>query len=78
MSYSASAEQIEVPEFEEDSEEAYYGPFNVDEFYDDGYEEESVALIEARPQGSDPPADPQLIVSQIVSDYTHWTGPSGV
>ena len=45
MSYSASAEQIEVPEFEEDSEEAYYGPFNADEFYDDEYEDESTALI---------------------------------
>ena len=71
MAYSASAEDIEVPQFEEDSEEAYYGPsFNADEFYDDEYEEESIGLIEGRPQGLDSPANPQLI-EPIVSDYTH-------
>ena len=69
MAASASAEDIEVPAYDEDLEEADLGPgSNIDEFYDDEYEEESIALIEGAPQ-----SNPQLI-GDIVSDYTqqHW------
>ena len=45
---------VQIPDYDEDLEEAYIGPFSeeLDEAYDDAYEAESTAMIE----GSDPPA----------------------
>ena len=49
----ADAEDIAVPEYEEDFDEAYIGPgINMEEFYDDEYEEESTALLEGAPTQS--------------------------
>ena len=46
MNASAYAEDIEVPEYDEDIDEAFTGPgINAEEFYDDEYEEESTALL---------------------------------
>ena len=46
MDAPADAEDIAVPEYEEDIDEAFIGPeINAEEFYDDEYEEESTALL---------------------------------
>ena len=41
---------IAVPDYEEDLDETFHGPFinELDESYDDAYEEESTAILEGR------------------------------
>lgn len=61
-------ELIQVPDYDEDLEEAFNGPvFN--EFYDDEYEEESQALIEATMEDTEPTPS-QLIGQYDVGVYT--------
>ena len=70
MDASAYAEDIEVPDYDEDIDEAFTGPgILTEEFYDDEYEEESVALIE----GAASLSHPELIASGSANTHESAT-----
>ena len=61
---------IGIPDFDEDLEEAFQGPevlreYESDEYYDDEYEKESQALIEATQNWTTP-----QLSRHVVSDHT--------
>ena len=64
-----------IPDYDEDFQEAFIGPAymadmaEMDETYDDDYEAQSTAAIEAREPGAS-----VIVPSGIVSDYTHPWG----
>ena len=64
-----------IPDYDEDLDEAFAGPEVLHDednvFYDDEYEEESQALIEATVEGT----NPLLMGQQIVSDHIQFKAP---
>ena len=68
-----------IPEYDEDLDEAFEGPAVLreyedeydGEYYDNEYEEDSQALVEATMEGANPSRSSLLNDHHIVSDHTH-------